>query len=288
MWLNISSSLTHSPRFCFVFSSQNEFSMSPIGVGFLTIPLPEPVTILMIDCSTLDCGEREERGPQRQKKKEKEGEEGGKRGVDNPTRSEWCPVFCFQWWDQWPVQPRGDRQSNRRPGRNRCSYTMNTHLVGCLFTKSQGADFLFSETKERQSREPWLSTCRPVSGKNVAEVIRLWCSMIYVLLKIRPYNRWPSIYGHDNMVKLHINLVCVFVCLWVCVCGIFQDPWAVKHPFFLFEKSQWRHSFLCSDKLITASGSFYIWVQIGHKVCTGGIFLDIWATQKHNNKSHHS
>lgn len=71
MWLNISSSLTHSPRFCFVFSSQNEFSMSPIGVGFLTIPLPEPVTILMIDCSTLDCGEREERGPQRQKKKKK-------------------------------------------------------------------------------------------------------------------------------------------------------------------------------------------------------------------------
>lgn len=45
--------------------------MSPIGVGFLTIPLPEPVTILMIDCSTLDCGEREERGPQRQKKRKR-------------------------------------------------------------------------------------------------------------------------------------------------------------------------------------------------------------------------
>lgn len=50
--------------------------MSPIGVGFLTIPLPEPVTILMIDCSTLDCGEREERRPQRQKKKEKREERG--------------------------------------------------------------------------------------------------------------------------------------------------------------------------------------------------------------------
>lgn len=54
-----------------------------------------------------------------------------------------CPGLCFQWWDQWPAQPRGDVQSKWRPGRNRCSYTMNMHLVVCLFTKTQGADFPF-------------------------------------------------------------------------------------------------------------------------------------------------
>lgn len=138
--------LPHSPSLSACFS-QHEFSMSPREVGFLTILLPEPMPILMIDHSPLAV--RGKWGDHRAKKKKKG--EGGKRGVDNPTRSEWCPVFCFQWWDQWPVQPRGDRQSNWRPGRNRCSYTMNMHLVGCLFTKSQGADFPFLETKKNKA-----------------------------------------------------------------------------------------------------------------------------------------
>lgn len=36
-------------------------------VGFLTIPPPEPMTILMIDHNPLDCGEREESRPQSKK-----------------------------------------------------------------------------------------------------------------------------------------------------------------------------------------------------------------------------
>lgn len=48
---------------------------------------------------------------------------------------------------------------------------MNMHLVGCLFTKSQAADFPFLETKKNIEKESRLSTCRPVSGKNVAEAI---------------------------------------------------------------------------------------------------------------------
>lgn len=118
--------------------------------------------------------------------------------MDNPTRSEWCPVFCFQWWDQWPAQPRGDRQSNWRPGRNRCSYTMNMHLVGCLFTKSQGADFPFFWKQRKIQQRVTLSTCRPITAKNVAEAIRL----LYILQKMNSYNRWASIYRHDNMLKV--------------------------------------------------------------------------------------
>lgn len=67
MWLNNSSSPALSARF-----SQRELSVPPSEVGFLTIPLPEPMTILMIDRFPLDCGEREESRPQRQKKKERE------------------------------------------------------------------------------------------------------------------------------------------------------------------------------------------------------------------------
>lgn len=108
-------------------------------------------------------------------------------------------------------KPREDRRSNWRPGRNRCSYTMNTHLVGCLFTKSQGGWLpLFLRNKENHGKESRLPTCRPVSGKNVAEAIRLRYSVIYVLLKIHSYNRWASIYGHDKMFKLHIILVCTW------------------------------------------------------------------------------
>lgn len=174
--VNNSSSFTLFPlSACF---SQHDFSMSPGEMGFLTIPLPEPMTILMIDHSPLDCGERKGSRPQCKIKKKKRGE-GGKRGVDNSTRSEWCPVFCFQWWDQWPAQPRGDRESNWRRGRNRCSYTMNMLLVGCIFAKSQGADFPFHKTKKNTARDSRLSTCGPISGKNVAEAIRRICSSLW-------------------------------------------------------------------------------------------------------------
>lgn len=140
-----------------VFFHDMSFSISPVEVGFLTSPLPEHMTILMIDRGSPDCRrEGRERTTETTKRRERER---GKRGVDNPTRSERCPVFCFQWWDQWPVRPRGDRQSNWRPGRNRCSYTMNMHLVGGLFTKSQAADFPFLETKNTAN-----SPCVPPVG----------------------------------------------------------------------------------------------------------------------------
>lgn len=85
------------------------------------------------------------------------------------------------------------------------------HLVGCFFTKSQGADFPFFGNRERDSKESQLCTCRPVLGKNVAEVIRLRYSMIYILLKIHAYNGWASISEYINTVRVHIILVCVHV-----------------------------------------------------------------------------
>lgn len=52
---------------------------------------PEPTTVLMIDHFPLDCGERKVRGVNK-----KEKEKGASRGVDNPTRSEWCvQAFVF-------------------------------------------------------------------------------------------------------------------------------------------------------------------------------------------------
>ena len=64
----------------------------------------------------------------------------------------------------------------------------------------------------------------------------------------------------------------------MCVCGY------VYVGFFkMLEQSSTRFFFcnrvddgaLFFALLTTASGSFYILVQIGYKVCTGGIFLDI-------------
>lgn len=143
MWLNNSSSLT----LC-MFSTTRVWHVSYRG-GLRDNPTPGAHDNLN-DWSLsfwLRWKGREQTAEQKEKRREE------KRGVNNPTRSEWCPVFCFRRWDQWPVQPRGDRQSNWRPGRNRCSYTMNMHLVGCLFTKSQGADFpFFLETKKNTAK----------------------------------------------------------------------------------------------------------------------------------------
>lgn len=141
--------------------------MSPTDVGFLTIPLPEPVTIWMVDRSPLDCCEREERRPQRQQQQQKrEGKGREERGAWTiPQGQSDVQSFVFSGEISGPVQLPVDRQSNWRPGRNRCSHTVNMLLVGCLFTKSRGADFPFFGNKDRDSKESRLSTCRPVSGK---------------------------------------------------------------------------------------------------------------------------
>lgn len=76
--VNNSSSFTLFPlSACF---SQHDFSMSPGEMGFLTIPLPEPMTILMIDHSPLDCGERKGSRPQCKIKKKKKKRRGRKEG----------------------------------------------------------------------------------------------------------------------------------------------------------------------------------------------------------------
>lgn len=64
--------------------SQHEFSMCPTEVGFLTIPPSEPMTILMIDHSPLDCGEREESRPQSERIKRRGRKEG--RGQSHKVR----------------------------------------------------------------------------------------------------------------------------------------------------------------------------------------------------------
>lgn len=55
--------------------------MSPGEVGFLTISLPEPMTILMIDHSPLGCSERKGSRPQRKiKEREKNDKHTTRRG----------------------------------------------------------------------------------------------------------------------------------------------------------------------------------------------------------------
>lgn len=55
-------------------------------VGFLTIPLPEPMPILMIDHSPLDCGEREDSKPQREREKKKRRGRKERRGQSHKVR----------------------------------------------------------------------------------------------------------------------------------------------------------------------------------------------------------
>lgn len=87
------------------------------------------MTILMIDRSPLDGGEREQSSPQSVKEKERE-----ERGAWTiPQGQSDVQSFVVGGEIGGPCSREGTR---RVTGRNRCSYTMNMYLVGCLFTKS--------------------------------------------------------------------------------------------------------------------------------------------------------
>lgn len=108
--------------------------------GFLTIPLPELMTILMIDLSPPECVERERSTPQLQ----------GKGDMDHPTRSESCPAFCFQWWDQRPLQLQRNVLNRWRPAREKM-LLQSQHALSCLFTKTEVAEvtpFVWKQRKD--------------------------------------------------------------------------------------------------------------------------------------------
>lgn len=110
-------------------STQHECSMPPTDVRFLMSLLPEPTTIWMIDRSPLDCGEREQRSPQRRQQQQKwKGRE--ERGASTvPQGQSDVQPFVFSCEISGPVQLPVDKQSNWWLGRNRCSYTTCSWLV---------------------------------------------------------------------------------------------------------------------------------------------------------------
>lgn len=101
----------------------------------------------------------------------------GEAGVDSPTRSDWCPVSCFPWWDQ---QLQEDGQEGA--------------LDWLLILWKSRSWLPLSETKKIQ-----LSTCRLISGKILLRQPVLYSEWFTLCWRYR----WASIY----MFKLHIILV---------------------------------------------------------------------------------
>lgn len=146
--------------------------------------------------------------PQREKKRRGRKEGRGQSHKVRVMSSLLFPVVRSVAW----VQPRGDARSNRRPGRNRCSYTMNMNVVGCLFTRSLEADFPFYWNKEKYRKVRRLSTCLPLSGEHVSEAMGPIFNMIYVLLKIHDRHLFMDMIIQYNTIHLLCNPGWKYVC----------------------------------------------------------------------------
>lgn len=86
-WFSFCPQITTNCVYCLGFFTQirvSRWSLSHSPPQFQWLIMP------------LSVAAREERRDHRDNSRE-----AGKRGVDSPTRSEWCPRFCFQCWDQW-------------------------------------------------------------------------------------------------------------------------------------------------------------------------------------------
>lgn len=101
---------------------------------------------------------------------------------------------------QWTGRVTGGLAGTDVLTQSTCSW-----LVACSL-KVEGLTSPFLETKTETAKSHGFPPVGPYQGKNVAEVIRLRYSMIYVLPKIHAHNRWHLFLGNFNMLKLHIIL----------------------------------------------------------------------------------
>lgn len=102
--------------------------------------------------------------------------EAGKRGVDSPTRSEWCPRFCFQCWDQWAAAAAREDRQRKLVARQKQMFLQNRHApaAGHLSLKDEAAHFPFFGWNKDGERS---------LGRQAADVNRIRYSQISILIR---------------------------------------------------------------------------------------------------------
>lgn len=119
----------------------------------------------------LSAAAREEKRDQRDSSRE-----AGTRGVDSPTRSEPCPRFCFQCWDQWAAAAAREDRRRKPPARQEQMFLQDGHAraAGRLSLKDEAVHFPFFGWNKDGGRS---------SGRQAADVNRIRYSQIYILIR---------------------------------------------------------------------------------------------------------